>query len=86
MSAPTDQDAAAATDPDRNVATKMPPWTFRRRWSVRTLLFCAGTIVYAMWQGPEMTAVVLPTMATLGGGILVSYGVIAAYHDTQRGS
>lgn len=74
-------DAAA----DRNTATDMVPWQFRRRWTVRVLIFCAVCILYAIYQGPEMAGVVLPPMVTLGGGVLTAYGVVATYQDT-RGS
>lgn len=70
-------------DTDRNAATNMVPWQFRRRWTVRTLIFCASCIAYAIYQGPEMAGVVLAPMVTLGGGVLTAYGVVAAYSDTR---
>ena len=68
-------------EPNRN--GDKPPWHFRRRIIVSTLVFCAVSTAYAMKQGPEMVDAVIGSMAALAGTVIAA-AIGGAVWDDKR--
>jgi len=49
-----------------------PPWHFRRKIIISTLVFCALSVAYAMKQGPEMVTAVIGPLAALAGTVIAA--------------
>lgn len=71
-------------EPSRN--GDKPPWHFRRRIIISTLLFCGLSMSYALKQGPELVSVAFPSLASLAGAVLVAAIGGAVWDDKGKGS
>ena len=60
-----------------------PTWQGRRRIVRLSLLSCLGLALYSMWLGPEMAAVVVPSVAALAAGVIGSYVFGAAWERSS---
>lgn len=69
---------------DRNEGK--PPWHFRRRAIVSTLVYCAGSFSFAQYQGAEMVAAVAGPLAMLASATLAAAIGGAVWDDKGRGN
>lgn len=56
-----------------------PQWAMRRRTIIAALVSCLGLSIFAISQGPETAAAVVPSMAMLASAIIGSYVFGAAW-------
>lgn len=62
---------------------KRPPWKARRRIVHGTLLFCAGTVSWLVWNGEDtnLAAAVADACFFLAGTVIGAYVFGAAWDD-----